>query len=49
MLQLYHIYCYVMLDKISDIMCIEKYIAVKNNQMAKYRKRWNGFIKHQAA
>ncbi len=36
-------------DKISDMMCIEKYIAVKNNQMAKYRKRWNGFIKNQAA
>ena len=36
-------------DKISDMMCIEKYIAVKNNQMAKYRKKWNGFIKNQAA
>ncbi len=36
-------------DKISDMMHIQKYIAVKNNQMAKYRKRWNGFIKNQAA
>ena len=35
-------------EKITDMMNIEKYIAVKNNQMAKFQKRWNGFIKNQA-
>ncbi len=30
-------------DKIIDMMNVEKYIAMKNNQMSKYEKRWNGF------
>ncbi len=36
-------------DKITDMVNVEKYIATKNNQMSKFKKkRWNSFIKNQA-